>query len=81
MRYLSFLAATLAAATFASAGSIENAQQAIGVADESPIVQDQCLIELSPGETLWVSEEEKWELKRVRARPSPMALKDRNVQD
>jgi leucyl aminopeptidase len=29
--------------------------------------QEQFLIELSPGETRWITEEEKWELKRVSA--------------
>jgi leucyl aminopeptidase len=27
--------------------------------------EEQFLIELAPGKTLWVSEEEKWELRRV----------------
>ena len=31
------------------------------------------LIELSPGETAWVTEDEKWELRRVCATPTPDA--------
>ncbi len=30
---------------------------------------EQYLIELAPGETQWVTEEEKWELRRVRFEP------------
>ena len=32
---------------------------------------DQYLIELSPGETRWVTEDEKWALRRVCTRPAP----------
>lgn len=31
-----------------------------------PVSQEKFLIELQPGETRWVTEEEKWVLKRVR---------------
>jgi bacterial leucyl aminopeptidase len=46
------------AACAASGLFIGNEQQALGE-------QEQFLIELSPGETRWISEDEKWELKRV----------------
>jgi leucyl aminopeptidase len=31
--------------------------------------RDEYLIELSPGETRWIKEDEKWELRRVRYLP------------
>ncbi len=36
---------------------------------DSGIAQERYLIELAPGELRWVSEEEKWELRRVCPRP------------
>ena len=59
MHYLHILSFAVAAA---SALAVDY-QQPLGGQD--PIDQDQYLIELSPGKTQWVSEDEKWELKRV----------------
>lgn len=33
--------------------------------DQPDLVQDKYLIELNPGETRWVTEDEKWALRRV----------------
>jgi hypothetical protein len=64
MKSLRFFATTLAAS--ACARSLHNPiQQAITLDEQLPIGQDRRLIELSPGETRWVSEDDKWELMRV----------------
>lgn len=34
---------------------------------EQPESTDKYLVELAPGETRWVTEDEKWELRRVRS--------------
>lgn len=61
---------------------------ATAFSDQSPLAipeeetdNEPCLIEIAPGDTRWVSEDEKWELKRVRChatngqfRPSPAKL-------
>jgi leucyl aminopeptidase len=58
------LAASIAAV---SALSVDTSHQKVVIEDEQPIApQGQYLIELSPGETRWVTEDGKWELKRVR---------------
>ena len=57
------LAASIAAV---SALSVDTSYQKVVIEDEQRITQGQYLIELSPGETRWVTEEDKWELKRVR---------------
>ncbi|KIW91508.1 uncharacterized protein Z519_07474 [Cladophialophora bantiana CBS 173.52] len=63
MKSLALLVISLAASV--SARSIDTGpQQAIIPQDGQSAIQDRALIELSPGETRWVSEEEKWELKR-----------------
>ncbi|ETI22754.1 hypothetical protein G647_06830 [Cladophialophora carrionii CBS 160.54] len=63
MKSLCFLATSLAAA--ACARSLHNpVQQAITPDEQVLFDQDRCLIELSPGETRWVSEDDKWELMR-----------------
>ncbi|EXJ54960.1 leucyl aminopeptidase [Cladophialophora psammophila CBS 110553] len=63
MKSLALLLISLA--TSVSARSIDtDPQQAIIPLDGQSAIQDRALIELSPGETRWVSEEEKWELKR-----------------
>ena len=33
--------------------------------EQIPVSQERFLIELQPGETRWVTEDEKWELRRV----------------
>jgi bacterial leucyl aminopeptidase len=35
------------------------------VLDASPTDPERFLVELAPGETQWITEEEKWELRRV----------------
>lgn len=57
------LAASIAAV---SALSVDTSYQKVVIEDEQLITQGQYLIELSPGETRWVTEEDKWALKRVR---------------
>ncbi|KAK4942283.1 Leucine aminopeptidase 1 [Elasticomyces elasticus] len=65
MKYHSLVAALAATFAAVSALSIDTRpQQQIPLDGEQPIAQEQYLIELSPGETRWVVEEEKWELKR-----------------
>ena len=61
MKYLRFVA-TLAA-TFATAHTIASPDQA--ALRPSSKSEEKYLIELGPGETRWVAEEEKWELRRV----------------
>jgi len=60
MKYLVPLA--LSAVSVASAFSTDHQ---IPLENNQPISSDRYLIELSPGETRWVSEDEKWELLRV----------------
>lgn len=59
MRYFSSLLATATAVSALSAAVLPNAGQDV-LASE-----DQYLIELEPGSTRWITEDEKWELKRV----------------
>lgn len=61
MKYLPFVA-TLAT-TLVTALTIATPDQA--ALRLGPTSDGQYLIELSPGETRWVAEEEKWELRRV----------------
>jgi bacterial leucyl aminopeptidase len=64
MKPLSLAAASLAATVCAR--SLHNPdQQAINLDAQQSVSQEKCLIELSPGETRWVLEDEKWELMRV----------------
>ena len=42
--------------------------------DQTTLESERFLVELSPGDTRWVREDEKWELKRVRA-PSDCPLR------
>lgn len=64
MKYL--IPLTLSAVSIASAFSIDSLlHQQVPLENEKPISSEQYLIELSPGETRWVSEDEKWELLRV----------------
>ena len=60
MKYATILTASLA--TAANALSIIRSDQS--VLNDSPDVE-RYLIELGPGEIKWVTEEEKWELRRV----------------
>jgi len=63
MKYLQILA--LAAITV-SAVSIPSRLHAAQGTGQQPIAEEQFLIETDPGQTQWVTEDEKWELKRVR---------------
>ncbi|OQV10765.1 hypothetical protein CLAIMM_14708 [Cladophialophora immunda] len=63
MRSLALLVTSLAASVCARSVDT-HAQQAITPEQEQTAIQERFLIELSPGETKWVLEEEKWELKR-----------------
>lgn len=59
MKHFSVLTLAVASAAALSIGSRPQADQ--NVLGEP----EQFLIELSPGETRWISEDEKWELKKV----------------
>ncbi|KIY00878.1 uncharacterized protein Z520_03544 [Fonsecaea multimorphosa CBS 102226] len=63
MRTLALLVVSLGASAFARSVDTQS-QQALIPQDEEASSQDRYLIELSSGETRWVVEEEKWELKR-----------------
>ena len=63
MRCLALLAAVVAAV---SAGSVLQHHQLDIQAQDEISNQEQFLIELSPGETRWITEDEKWELRRVK---------------
>lgn len=61
MRFSALLALSAAASTFASPALPDQ---------QAPILnEEKYLIELGPGETRWITEDEKWELKRVSAAP------------
>ncbi|KAH0837236.1 hypothetical protein AYO21_08110 [Fonsecaea monophora] len=63
MRSLQLLVTSLAASAFAR--SVEtHSQHAIIPQDDQSSTEELFLIELSPGETRWVEEDEKWELMR-----------------
>jgi bacterial leucyl aminopeptidase len=59
MKLNAVAALAVAAVSIASARNLKSPGQDV-------LAQAQYLIEMSPGETKWVTEEEKWELKRVR---------------
>lgn len=61
MKYIQALAL---AVTAASALSIGSKQQSV-LQDQDVLAEDLFLIELSPGSTRWVTDAQKWELKRV----------------
>ncbi len=63
MRYIHQLAL---AATAVTGLSISLHQQEV-LHEQVPASYEKFLIELQPGETRWVSEDEKWALKRVRS--------------
>jgi len=52
----------------AAASSLSQPKQAVFGIDNAI---DRYLIELAPGETRWIREDEKWALRRVCANPSP----------
>lgn len=62
---------TIFTATTAAALSITREQQAV-LQDQRVSEPELYLIELSPGETQWVTEDEKWEIRRVGLRPRLM---------
>ena len=57
-----FLLALTCCLTCALALSIPLLDQ-VGFGNDA--VADRCLIEVAPGETRWIKEDEKWELRRV----------------
>jgi leucyl aminopeptidase len=60
MKFLALVALSAATSAFASLP-----------AQQAPLLnEEQYLIELGPGETRWIAEDEKWELKRVCCFPS-----------
>ena len=59
MKLQSFLVVVLGVANAVS--QVDHNQAVLGSSEEA----DKYLIELSPGETRWVTEDQKWELKRV----------------
>ncbi len=62
----SSLLLSLYSATLATAAAYPNNAQAVLQDPQQTVVEsDQYLIELSPGVTRWVIEEEKWALRRV----------------
>ena len=60
---MKYLTSSLALAAAVSAAILPH-QQAIGGSKEA-IENELFLLELSPGETRWATEDEKWELRRV----------------
>lgn len=64
MKFLSFLALSATGLTASLARDILD-QVPLGFPVEQPLQDEQFLIELGPGNTQWVTEEEKWALKRV----------------
>jgi hypothetical protein len=57
-------ALVLAAAPAVIAFAVPQQRQTV-FKDQVPVLQEQFLVELSPGETRWVTEDEKWVLRRV----------------
>jgi bacterial leucyl aminopeptidase len=62
MRYAYLLALVAAAVT----GLSISQHQQKALQEQVPVSQEKFLIELQPGETRWVTEDEKWALRRVR---------------
>ena len=65
---MKYLGALLVAASAVSAGSILKAHPQVHlgkVESQQPVSDEQYLIELSPGDTEWVTEDKKWEYRRV----------------
>lgn len=53
-------------AAYAAAASTPKGAQVVLQESQAPLAEaDQYLIELAPGETRWVTEDEKWELRKV----------------
>jgi hypothetical protein len=63
MYFLSFLALS---ACISSALSAPQPQQ-VALGEQETAAAERYLIETNPGETQWVTEDQKWVLKRVRA--------------
>lgn len=61
---LSLLA--LSAASFASARYVEQHEKDQVILNSNAADDERYLIETAPGEQQWVTEEDKWELRRVR---------------
>jgi leucyl aminopeptidase len=61
----SLLLSLFTAALATAAAHPEEPQVVLQEQQTTFVEPDRYLLELSPGETLWVTEEEKWELRRV----------------
>ena len=61
----SSLLLSLCTAAFAAAVAHPEDAQAVREPQQIIVEPDEYLIELSPGETRWVTEDEKWALRRV----------------
>lgn len=64
MRSLTPLALCVAASV-SHALFIPNTQQVLNIVKDVFTESERCLVELAPGETKWINEEDKWELRRV----------------
>jgi leucyl aminopeptidase len=62
MFVLAFLALS---ASISSALSVPKLQQ-VALSEQDAVAPERYLIETNPGETQWVTEDEKWTLRRVR---------------
>ena len=66
MKWSRLVAAAIATA---SAESVLQQPQLALNGQNRLVEQEQFLVELSPGEARWITEDEKWELKRVSKQP------------
>lgn len=68
MKYLSsfFISAATVSALSVTKNPNSNSQEVIGL--DEPVAQPptKVLVETSPGQAIWIDEEEKWALRRVR---------------
>jgi hypothetical protein len=65
-----FVLPALALAALTTAFTIPPSHQA-SLGDQLSLSPELYLVELNPGETRWITEDEKWELKRVRGLSPP----------
>ena len=74
MKSITLLLPLYTAAFAAAAFHHENAQAVMQEPQLTIVEPDEYLIELSPGETRWVTENEKWELRKVCRDRSTLSL-------
>lgn len=65
MKLLHTIAATAIVSTASALAIVDNVQAVLGLQNEQAAAGEQYLIELAPGKTMMVTDEDKWELKRV----------------